>query len=94
MLAPAPGTSGASAVQLHYRHTHQAEAWRTTTMSRDAATSGYRAEIPGDYADSPYPLTYYFEVTHASGAMSLHPGLGANLCDQPYFVLRSGQKPA
>jgi hypothetical protein len=94
VLAPAPGASGPAAVQLHYRHTHQAEAWRTTTLSHDAATGGYRAEIPGNYADSPYPLTYYFEVTHASGVASLHPGLGANLCDRPYFVLRSGQKPA
>jgi hypothetical protein len=93
VLAPAPGASGPAAVQLHYRHTHQAEAWRTTTLSHDAATGGYRAEIPGNYADSPYPLTYYFEVTHASGVASLHPGLGANLCDRPYFVLRSGQKP-
>jgi hypothetical protein len=53
---------------------------------------GKLAKIPGDYADPPYPLTYYCEVTHASGAASLHPGWGANLCDQPYFVLRSEQK--
>jgi hypothetical protein len=92
MLALAPGASVPAAIQLHYRHTHQAEAWRTAPMARDAAADGYRGEIPGDYADAPYPLTYYFEVAQASGAASLHPGLGANHCDQPYFVLRSDQK--
>jgi hypothetical protein len=91
-LALAPGASVPAAVRLHYRHTHQADAWRATPMLRNAVTGNYRAEIADDYADSPYPLTYYFEVTHTSGAASLHPGLGANLCDQPYFVLRSEQK--
>ena len=94
VLALAPGVPVPAAVQLHYRHPHQAEAWRAEPMPRDTTTDSYRAEIPGDYADSPYPLTYYFEVTHASGAASLHPGLGMHLCDQPYYVLRSEQKPA
>ncbi len=91
-IALAPGAAVPAAIQLQYRHTHQAEAWRAVPMLRDAVTGSYRAEIPGDYSDSPYPLMYYFGVTHASGAASLHPGLGANLCDQPYFVLRSEQR--
>jgi hypothetical protein len=74
-------------VQLYYRRTHQAEAWHTVAM--DPGAGGYRATIPGDYTGTPFPLEYYFEVTGASGRPSLYPGLGANLCTQPYFVLRS-----
>jgi hypothetical protein len=91
-LALAPGVPAPAAVQFHYRHAHQAEAWRTADMARDAATGSYRAEIPGEYADSPYPLTYYFEVIHGVGSASLHPGLGIELSQPPYFVLRSNPR--
>ena len=81
------GASGLKSVQLYYRRTHQAEAWRVTAM--DAESGGYRATIPGDYTNPPFPLEYYFEVTDASGRPSLYPGLGSNLCTPPYFVVRS-----
>ncbi len=73
--------------QLHYRHTQQAEAWRSTPM---AASSGcHTGEIPGAYTDSPYPLQYYFEVRRESGRPWLHPGFAADLANQPYFVVAS-----
>ena len=78
---------GPTAVQLYYRRTHQAEAWRSVAM--EGFQGGYRATIPGDYTASLFPLEYYFEVSDASGRRSLYPELGANLCNQPYFVMRS-----
>jgi len=36
-----------------------------------------------------FPLEYYYEFSGESGRPALYPGLGQNLCDQPYFVLRS-----
>ena len=78
-------------VQLYYRHLHQAQPWQTAPMK--AKSGSYRAVIPGEYTDSPYPLEYYYELTDASGRSWLHPGLGPNLTDQPYFVLRQARAP-
>ncbi len=86
-LAVVGGASAPTAVKLYYRRTHQAEAWRDVAMER--GDGGYRAAIPADYTDSPFPLEYYFEVTGASGRPTIYPGLGPKLCDQPYFVMRS-----
>jgi hypothetical protein len=86
-LASTGGMAAPKTVQLYYRRTHQAEAWRVVAM--EAAADGYRAAIPADYADSAYPLEYYFEIAGASGRPALFPGLGKHLNDQPYFVVRS-----
>jgi hypothetical protein len=44
--------------------------------------------IPGDYTDSPFPVQYYFELRDPHNQSWLHPGFTADLCSQPYFVVR------
>ena len=73
---------------LYYRHVTQAERWVTAVMA--ARGNGYHATIPGTYSDSPYPLEYYFELKLTPGEATLYPGFGADLTNQPYFVLRRG----
>jgi hypothetical protein len=67
---------------LFYRHVNQAERWKSTPLENGAAS------IPADYTDSPYPLQYYFEFRTAPDKAFLYPGLGPDLTNQPYFVLR------
>jgi hypothetical protein len=78
--------AGSQAIRMFYRHTHQAERWRVLPMQREADSC--HATIPGEYTDSPYPLEYYFETSDEAGRWWLYPGLGADLSNQPYFVLR------
>lgn len=73
-------------VELRYRHVNQAELWASTMMK--AVSGSWAATIPADYADSPYPLQYYFVIRSGKGAPALHPGLGKSLMEQPYYVLR------
>ena len=75
-----------TSARLWYRHINQAERWACAEMA--AETEGYRATIPADYSDSPYPLQYYFEFRDAPDKAWLHPGFDADLLNQPYFVLR------
>jgi len=77
-----------SSVQLHYRHVNQAERWRGEAMQTDGHR--WRAEIPSEYTQSPYPLQYYFELKGGPDSAMLHPGLGDDLTGQPYFVVRRG----
>ncbi len=74
------------AIHLHYRHVDQAEIFQVTEMR--AKDGVYRAEIPAAYADSPFPLEYYFELRDPTGAAWLHPGFNADLANQPYYVVR------
>jgi hypothetical protein len=74
------------AVSLRYRHVNQAEQYLEVEMASDGR--GYRATIPGDYTDSPYPLQYYFRLRDARGRAWLYPGLAPDLSNQPYFVVR------
>ena len=83
-LTPEAGVKLAS-VRLWYRRVTQAERWQSVEMQ-----PGYRASIPADYTDSPFPLQYYFELRSAAGEAWLHPGFGPELVGQPYFVLRKG----
>jgi hypothetical protein len=53
----------------------------------DFRRPSYRARIPADYTDSPYPLLYYFELKAAQSKPVLYPGLPSSLLGQPYFVL-------
>ncbi len=48
----------------------------------------WRAAIPSEYTQSPYPLQYYFEMRVAPESAVLYPGLGKELTGQPYFVVR------
>lgn len=72
--------------RLHYRHVNQAECWQSVVMSRKG--QAYVAAIPDAYADSPYPLQYYFELKSAPDRAWLYPGFAADLAGQPYYVIR------
>jgi hypothetical protein len=73
--------------RLWYRHVNQAEHWRDIEMARQ--DNRYRATIPADYTQSPYPLQYYFELRESPGRAWLYPGFNAELSNQPYFVVRA-----
>jgi hypothetical protein len=73
--------------RLHYRHVNQAQRWESVVMDRKGPA--YYAAIPAAYADSPYPLQYYFEVKSAADRAWLHPGFSTDLASQPYYVIRS-----
>jgi hypothetical protein len=75
-----------SGVQLRYRHVNQAEAWEAVDMKR--ADGAWQAMIPAPYADSPYPLQYHFVLREGMKSAWLYPGLGPELVQQPYFVVR------
>jgi hypothetical protein len=77
-------------VRLHCRRVTQAERWRTADMQwRD---DRFSAVIPGDYAQSPFPLQYYFELRAGQDAAWPYPGFEPNLANQPYFVVRGGRR--
>ncbi len=75
------------AVRLYYRHVNQAERYQIAEMTRNGTT--YTAEIPQAYADSPYPLQYYFELKSPAKKAWLYPGFNRDRTNQPYFVLRA-----
>src|SRR5262249_9946264 len=76
----------ATQVRLHYRHVNQAETYRVEEMS--SRGNRYEKAIAGNYTDSRYPLMYFFELHSPDGEAWLYPGFGANLMNQPYFVVR------
>ena len=73
-------------VFLHYRHVNQAEVYQVVAMERQDGR--FRTSIPADYADSPFPLQYFFELRDARGHAWFYPGLSENLANQPYFLVR------
>lgn len=83
---PAPGAAPPAALILHYRRVNQSESYETAPMLREGDT--FRTEIPGAYGDSPFPLLYFFEARDHRGDAGLFPGLGQDLCSQPYYVVR------
>jgi hypothetical protein len=72
-------------VRLNYRHVNQGERWRSVDMQ--SADGGYRAAIPGEYTESPFPLQYYFELRRENEAAWLYPGFNATLSNQPYYAI-------
>jgi hypothetical protein len=91
-LTKVAGAAAPHAAKLFYRHVNQAEDWQSADMT--ATSAGCEATVPAAYAESPYPLSYYFEVTGAPAAPSapratLYPGFSPTLDNQPYFVLRA-----
>jgi hypothetical protein len=82
-----PGRKVAS-VRVYYRHVNQAERFQFIAM--EARGDAWAANIPAAYTDSPYPLQYYFEVREFRAKAWLYPGLGTELTNQPYFVVRRG----
>jgi hypothetical protein len=75
-------------VRTHYRHVNQAERFQSIEMEKRG--DAWAATIPAAYTDSPYALQYYFEVRESRAKAWLHPGLGPQLTNQPYFVVRRG----
>jgi hypothetical protein len=74
-------------VRLYYRHVNQGERFQSASMQ--ATEKKFQATIPAAYTDSPYPIQYYFEIKRGDQHASLYPGLGPNLIQQPYYVVRA-----
>jgi len=75
-----------SAVRMFYRHVNHAERYQSVAM--EPKGTAFQATIPGAYTDSSFPLQYYFEVSLQPGVVTLYPGLGPELTQQPYLVVR------
>ena len=75
-----------ASVRLYYRHVDHAERWESQPMQAERRL--WRATIPAEYTQSPFPLQYYFELREAPHAAVLYPGLGDQLTNQPYFAVR------
>jgi hypothetical protein len=75
-------------VRLNYRHVNQGERWRSGEMR--LADGKFRAAIPAEYTDSPFPLQYYFELRREGEAAWLHPGFNETLSNQPYYAVWAG----
>jgi hypothetical protein len=73
-------------VRLRYRRVNQAETWQT--MEMEPTPTGYRAEIPAAYSDSPFPFQYHFELSPVNGVPELYPALHPGWQGQPYFIIR------
>lgn len=82
------GTRGAAVrgVSLRFRPLNQALAFAVREMTRSGDT--FTVRIPNADLDGVYALAYAFVVRETSGVAWRYPGLGADLCRQPYFVVR------
>jgi hypothetical protein len=88
-LALAVEAKGVDAVGLFYRHTNQAEAWRSEEMG--ASGGVHRAAIPAEYTDSPFLVQYYFELRAGAPPVAWrHPAFNATWSNPPYFLVRPG----
>lgn len=76
-----------SQAMLHYRHVNQAESYITVEMARQGAQ--FAATVPAAYTQTQFPIEYYFTAAEENGETGLYPGLGSELTQQPYFVVRS-----
>jgi hypothetical protein len=70
---------------LRYRHVNQVEGFVSAAMT--ASDNEFRASIPAEYTNSPYPLQYYFEL-RSKDRFGMYPGLGPKLTNQPYLIIR------
>ncbi len=79
--------ASAKAAKLWYRHVYQGERWTSVAMTRDGANAAnaWRAAIPADYTQSPYPLMYYFELDTGAPLTALVPGFNATRSNTPYY---------
>jgi hypothetical protein len=76
-------------VYVWYRHFNQAETFQKMEMLSLPESDRHRASIPASYANSPFPLQYYFEIRQGPEQAWLYPGFDANHANQPYFLVRS-----
>jgi hypothetical protein len=72
-------------VALRFRHLDQSQPYREVEMTPGG--DRFTASIPGAYADGVYPIQYAFVVRDGERARR-YPGLGPELSDQPYVVVR------
>jgi hypothetical protein len=79
-------SSRAASVTCWYRRVNQAERFDSIEMRSE--NGRLHATIPAAYTMSPYPLQYYFVIRLSPAAAAIAPGLGPDLLDQPYLVLR------
>lgn len=70
------------AVTLHYRRVDQSTSWRCTDMAW--RNGEYRAQVPGEYTETAYPIMYYFEFD-GEGVSNFYPGIVDDLSNCPYF---------
>jgi len=73
-------------VDLYYRHANQAIDWQVMPMGK--VGDQYQAVIPAEYTKTRYPMTYYFAIDMKKDSIAIYPGLGENLANMPYFVVR------
>ena len=83
-VEPRSGSEGIT-VSVVYRHVNQGESYQRQEMQEKSRR--YEAIIPASYTQSPYALQYFFELRTRGGLAWLHPGLGTQLSNQPYFVV-------
>lgn len=83
---PSSGGTIPSSLLLQYRHVNQVEAYESVEMLLSGDT--FTGKIPGAYTQSRFPVMYFFVARDADSNETLFPGLGPNLCHQPYFVVR------
>lgn len=76
-----------ASVVIRYRPVDQSRTYDELQMERDG--DRFTASIPPTDSDPPYAMQYLFAIHDTEGGASLYPGLGAELSDQPYFVVRS-----
>jgi hypothetical protein len=74
-------------VRLYYRHVNQGERFQSVSLPDNGKK--FQGTIPAAYVDSPYPIQYYFEIQRDPKNVTLYPGLGPNLTQQPYYVVRA-----
>ena len=72
-------------VNLFYRQADQSQRWHSVEMQTH--DNEFRATVPAEYTQSPYPLQYYFEVHESSGS-TIFPGFSPDLSNQPYILVR------
>jgi hypothetical protein len=82
------GNPKPTAIYLQFRRVNQGETWQSTPMVLMQDT--FRGQIPGIYADSPFPIQYFFDIRTRSGPPICYPGLSLSpgLSTQPYFIVR------
>jgi hypothetical protein len=78
-----PERSGYRSARLFYRRVNQAETWGSVEMER--AGEAFSAAIPAEIAGIQFPLQYYIVFSNEHG-QAFAPGLGNDLCGQPYFL--------
>jgi hypothetical protein len=79
-------------VSVRYRPVDQSRTYEELQMEQEG--DRFTASIPPASSDPPFAMQYLLAIHRAEGGASLYPGLGAELSDQPYFVVRSTEHRA